>query len=285
MFKNPSSVLVVIYTPEGQFLMLERAAHPGFWQSVTGSQEAGESLSETALREVREETGISVTQTLLLGDLPLNRPMPENTVVNHASTVVYPIFSEWQHRYPPGTTHNTEHLFSLCLSVGGPIQISAHEHRAWRWENARAAAKACFSPSNAAAIDALEIRRLLNTTKTIAVVGLSQDPAKASNRVARYLQSQGYRIIPVTPRPGDILGEPSYPDLAAIPYPVDMVNVFRPAQDCPEIAKAAVEIGAKTLWLQLDIHSEEAAETAVSGGLSIVMNRCLLIEHQSLQRT
>ncbi|HEY0969326.1 MAG TPA: CoA-binding protein [Opitutaceae bacterium] len=127
-----------------------------------------------------------------------------------------------------------------------------------------------------------DLKRILTTAKTIAVVGCSADPTKASHEVAAYLQAQGYRIIPVNPRGGIILGEPVYPDLASIPFPVDLVDVFRPPSDCPEVARQAVAIGAKTLWLQLGIVSDEAADIARGGGLAVVMDRCTLIEHRRL---
>lgn len=127
-----------------------------------------------------------------------------------------------------------------------------------------------------------ELKHLLSTTKTIAVFGCSADPSKASYRVAAYLQAQGYRMVPVSPRGGEILGETVYPDLASIPFAVDLVDVFRPPADCPPVATQAVAIRAKTLWLQLGIVSAEAAAIAVAGGLAVVMDRCTLIEHQRL---
>lgn len=127
-----------------------------------------------------------------------------------------------------------------------------------------------------------DLKRILTAAKTIAVVGCSADPAKASHEVAAYLQARGYRIIPVNPRGGTILGETVYPDLGAIPVPVDLVDVFRPPADCPAVARQAVAIGAKTLWLQLGIVSAEAAEIAAAGGLAVVMDRCALIEHRRL---
>jgi predicted CoA-binding protein len=127
-----------------------------------------------------------------------------------------------------------------------------------------------------------ELKHLLLTTKTIAVFGCSADPSKASYRVAAYLQAQGYRMVPVSPRGGVILGETVYPDLASIPFPVDLVDVFRPPTECPPVAEQAVAIGAKTLWLQLGIVSAEAAAIAEAGGLAVVMDRCTLIEHRRL---
>lgn len=122
--------------------------------------------------------------------------------------------------------------------------------------------------------------RILRESRTIAVVGLSADPDKPSHEVAAYLQSRGYRIVPVNPKGGTILGEAVWPDLAAIPFPVDVVDVFRPQAACPDVARQAVAIGARFLWLQQGIVSEEAACIARAGGLGVVMDRCMLIEHQ-----
>ncbi|WP_243664752.1 CoA-binding protein [Rhodothermus marinus] len=123
------------------------------------------------------------------------------------------------------------------------------------------------------------IRKVLAESRTIAIVGLSTDRQKASHFVATYLKYAGYRIIPVHPRAKEILGERAYPDLLSIPEPVDVVDVFRPAHECPEYARQAVEIGAKTLWLQLRIVSLEAAQIAEAGGLQVVMDRCIKMEH------
>lgn len=139
-YKNPVSVLVVIHTPALEVLLLERAGHPGFWQSVTGSQENGESLIETAVREVREETGIRAAAEDLLDWQQSNR---------------FEIFAEWRHRYAPGTLHNTEHVFSLCVQEPRPIQIATGEHVSSRWMKWRDAAAECFSWSNRNAILAL----------------------------------------------------------------------------------------------------------------------------------
>ncbi len=123
------------------------------------------------------------------------------------------------------------------------------------------------------------IRSVLMNTKTIAMVGLSPKKQRPSNFVATYLQYEGYRIIPVNPRADEILGEKAYPDLISIPEPVDMVDVFRSASECPAIARQAVQIGAKSLWLQLRVISEEAAQIAEEGGLTVIMDRCTKMEH------
>jgi predicted CoA-binding protein len=123
------------------------------------------------------------------------------------------------------------------------------------------------------------IQRLLRDTRTIAIVGLSSDPQRASWFVGSYLKKEGYRIIPVNPKADKILGEKAYPDLAAIPGPVDMVEVFRPASECLEVARQAVAIKAKSLWLQLKLVNIEAAEYAARAGLTVVLDRCVKMEH------
>ena len=142
-FKRPISVLVVIHTPDLQILLLERTAHPGYWQSVTGSQEGTESLRQTAQREVAEETGIE---------------LPPEALCDWQQTNAYEIFPEWRHRYAPGVTQNTEHVFSLQLPAPCPVRLAPGEHRAYRWLPWRAAAEACFSWSNRDAILALPQR-------------------------------------------------------------------------------------------------------------------------------
>ncbi|HEY2960112.1 MAG TPA: CoA-binding protein [Actinomycetota bacterium] len=124
--------------------------------------------------------------------------------------------------------------------------------------------------------------RIYAETKTIAVVGASADPSKPAHRIPRYLQSQGYRIRPVNPRGGEILGEPVARSLAEVDGPVDVVEVFRPAEEAPRIAREAVEAGAKVLWLQTGISSEEARRVAEAAGLTVVMDRCMGEAHGEL---
>lgn len=135
--KIPVSVLVVIHTAEPRVLLLERADHPGWWQSVTGSQEPGETLLDTVIREVAEETGLDAC-AFALSDWGYHN--------------VYEIYACYRHRYAPGTTHNTEHVFGLLLPAEQPVTLAPGEHLSWRWETAEDAARLCFSPSNAAAI-------------------------------------------------------------------------------------------------------------------------------------
>lgn len=126
-----------------------------------------------------------------------------------------------------------------------------------------------------------EIDDILSSSKTIAVVGLSPKPDRPSFNVARYLQQAGYRIIPVNPGQKEILGEKAYGSLLEIPEPVDIVDVFRPPEAVPEIVEQAITIKAKTLWLQLGIVHNEAAEAARQAGLRVVMNKCMSVEHGS----
>jgi uncharacterized protein len=129
-----------------------------------------------------------------------------------------------------------------------------------------------------------KIDRILATTKTIAVVGLSGNPLRPSHGVSEYMREQGYRIIPVNPAEAEILGEKSYPTLEAIPEPVDCVDVFRKSDAVPEIAAAAIKIGAKSLWLQEGVEHPEAAAQAEAAGLDVVQDRCLLKEHRAWRR-
>jgi uncharacterized protein len=126
------------------------------------------------------------------------------------------------------------------------------------------------------------IREILTEAKTIAVVGLSSKPDRPSYGIAKALQQYGYLVIPVNPVEQEVLGEKAYASLKEIPERVDVVNVFRRAEQTPPIAQEAVEIGAKALWLQSGIESEEAAEIASSGGLDVVMDRCIMVEHRKL---
>ena len=126
------------------------------------------------------------------------------------------------------------------------------------------------------------LKELMANVKTIAVVGLSTNPSKDSYRVAEYLKDQGYRIIPVNPAAKEIMGLTSYPDLASIPDPVDVVDVFRKPEHTPAIADEAAAIGAKILWLQLGIRNQEAKEKAKKAGLIFVQDACMLREHMRL---
>ncbi len=130
--------------------------------------------------------------------------------------------------------------------------------------------------------DAAGLRRVLRANKTIAVVGLSASWHRPSYFAAKYMQERGYRIIPVNPAASEILGQRCYPDLAAIPEAVDMVDVFRKPEDVVPIAREAARIGARTLWLQLGVVNHEAAAIADAAGLDVVMDRCVKIEYARL---
>ena len=137
-FKIPESVLVVIHTTQRDVLLLERTDNPGFWQSVTGSRDSPEeAFLQTAVREAFEETGISAEASAF---------------VDWAVSNIYEIYPAWRSRYAPGVTHNTEHVFSLCVAPDAVVTFSPREHTASRWLPWLEAADACFSPSNAEAI-------------------------------------------------------------------------------------------------------------------------------------
>jgi len=127
--------------------------------------------------------------------------------------------------------------------------------------------------------DPKTIQRVLLAARTIAIVGLSGNPLRASYFVGYYLKRHGYRIVPVNPRETEVLGEKSHGSLLDVPVPVDIVNVFRAPSAVPGIAREAVEIGAKTLWCQFGVISEEGARVAEEGGLTVVMDRCIKVEH------
>lgn len=139
-YKTPVSVLVLIHTPDLQVLLLDRADKPGFWQSVTGSIEQGETLRETAVREVQEETGLDAGRYKLV-DWQLSN--------------VYEIYPHWRHRYAPGVTENTEHLFGLELPTVLPVTLNPREHLRYEWVDWREAAKQVFSWTNVEALKTL----------------------------------------------------------------------------------------------------------------------------------
>jgi dATP pyrophosphohydrolase len=142
--KLPVSTLVLVHTPDLRVLLLERADFPGFWQSVTGSQEAGETLAETARRELHEETGIEAGRYGGVCDWNLSN--------------VYEIYPQWRFRYPDGTTHNTEHVFSVEVPGPVPVVLNPREHLAYAWLPWAQAAAKCFSWSNRQAIELLPER-------------------------------------------------------------------------------------------------------------------------------
>ena len=148
--KIPESVLVVIHTPALDVLLIERADHPGYWQSVTGSKDVeGEPLVQTAVREVMEETGIVVGSAAV----------PVSALHDWQLSNVYEIYPVWRHRYAPGVTQNTEHVFGLTVPRGIAVTLSPREHLRHAWLPWREAADCCFSPSNAEAI--LHLQRFI----------------------------------------------------------------------------------------------------------------------------
>ncbi|MBL8341554.1 MAG: dihydroneopterin triphosphate diphosphatase [Rubrivivax sp.] len=179
-FKIPESVLVVIHTPALDVLLIERADKPGYWQSVTGSLDhAGEPLEATCAREVMEETGIDITEVVRAG----------GRLADWRLANLYEIYPVWRHRYAPGVTHNTEHVFGLTVPRVAPVTLDPREHLAWRWLPWREAADACFSPSNAEAI--LQLPQRLPACAPVAPVATAgqgtrrRAAAGASTRSAR----------------------------------------------------------------------------------------------------
>lgn len=166
-YKIPISVLVVIHTPDGQVLLLERADRPGFWQSVTGSLDApDEPPCQAAVRELLEETGLHAADTLpgtaffpVPGALPaMAGDAADGVLVDLDICNRYEIYAHWRHRYGPGVTHNTEHVFALVVPAPRPVRLAEREHLASAWLGWQAAAERCFSPSNAEAIRLLAQR-------------------------------------------------------------------------------------------------------------------------------
>jgi predicted CoA-binding protein len=130
----------------------------------------------------------------------------------------------------------------------------------------------------------LDIEELFRTTRTIAVVGLSNNPARPSYGVAAYLQRHGYRIIPVNPAIKEVLGEKAYARLADVPEKIDVVDIFRRSEHVPEIVESAIQIGAKAVWMQDGVIHEHAAAWARQAGLFVVMNHCMLRDHAYLMQ-
>lgn len=126
------------------------------------------------------------------------------------------------------------------------------------------------------------LRRILESCRTIAIVGLSDKPHRPSHGVARYLLDNGYTIIPVNPRVDEVLGQPCYPSLSDIPVTVDMVDCFRRSEEMVEIAREAIAIKARVLWMQLGVVNVEACDLAESAGLEVIMDRCTKVDHAQL---
>ncbi len=124
------------------------------------------------------------------------------------------------------------------------------------------------------------VKKILRTYRTVAVVGLSDKPERPSYAVASYIQSQGYRIVPVNPRISRVLGEDAYPDLISIPFEIEIVDIFRRSEDVPPIVDAAIEKGVRAVWMQQGVINETAAEKAKAAGLDVVMDLCMLREHE-----
>ncbi|MBG7620435.1 dihydroneopterin triphosphate diphosphatase [Herbaspirillum sp. AP02] len=152
-YKIPESVLVVIHSADHHVLLIERADQPGFWQSVTGSKDyPDEALSETARREVQEETGIIVADGGVESGVDGGNRVPQAHLRDWQLSNIYDIYPVWRHRYAPGVTRNTEHVFGLLVPRDIPVTLAPREHTHYAWLPYREAADRCFSPSNAEAI-------------------------------------------------------------------------------------------------------------------------------------
>lgn len=130
-----------------------------------------------------------------------------------------------------------------------------------------------------------EIKAILEKYKTVAIVGLSPKPERDSYKVAKYLKENHYRIVPVNPGQKEILGEKCYPNLKAIPFPIDVVDIFRKPEAISPVVDDGIEIGAKVVWMQLGLAHNQAADKARKAGLEVVMNKCIKIEHVNMERS
>jgi len=139
-------------------------------------------------------------------------------------------------------------------------------------------------PEAEAPADPREVAAVLNDYRVVAVVGLSENPERPSYQVAQYLQNHGYRIIPVNPGCRQVLGETCYPSLKDIPFPVEVVDIFRKVEDISAIVDEAIAAGAKAVWMQLGLEEPGSARKARKAGLKVVMNRCMKMEHTALGR-
>jgi len=129
-----------------------------------------------------------------------------------------------------------------------------------------------------------QVAEILRRSRTIAVVGISHKEDRDSNKVARYLKEHGYRVIPVNPKYKEVMGEPCYPNLEAVPEHIDVVDIFRNVDAIPRIVDEAIEVKADCVWMQLGLAHDEAAEKARKAGLNVIMNKCMKIEHACLMK-
>ncbi len=127
--------------------------------------------------------------------------------------------------------------------------------------------------------DTRVIRSIIAESKVIAVVGISSDTTKPSSMVASYLQDEGYKVVPISPRGGTLLGETVYPSLESVPFEIDLVDCFRPSAELPSLFATAIQIGAKAVWSQLKLYDIEAGDAALAAGLKVVMDKCIKMEH------
>lgn len=133
-------------------------------------------------------------------------------------------------------------------------------------------------------MEAAEIKKILENCKTIAVVGCSSNPEKAANRIPKYMKGHGYKIIPVNPNSENILNEKTYKSISDVKEKIDIVDIFRPSEECLEVVKEAIRIKPKVIWMQLGIINEEAKKLAEKNEIQVVMDKCLMVEHKRLIR-
>ena len=131
-------------------------------------------------------------------------------------------------------------------------------------------------------MESAEIKKILESCKTIAVVGCSSNPEKAANRIPKYMQEHGYKIIPVNPNSENILSEKPYKSISEIKKKVDIIDIFRPSEECLEVVKESIKLNPKVIWMQLGIINEEAKKLAEKNGIKVVMDKCLMVEHKKL---
>ena len=132
-------------------------------------------------------------------------------------------------------------------------------------------------------MDEIPIKLILENSKTIAVIGCSSNPEKAAHRIPKYMQEHGYKIIPVNPNSDNILGEKTFKSISDVKEKVDIVNIFRPSEDCLEVVKEAIKIKPKVIWMQSGIINEDAKKLAEKHGIKVVMDKCIMVEHKKIK--
>ena len=296
----PSAVLVPVIAGEDEVRLVftkrtdTLSRHAGEISFPGGLADPGESPFQTALRETEEELGVRAEDIEVLGGLP-----PVHTRVT--GMLISPVVGLLE-REPRFTPNAAEIASVLVLPLDDLATLGREDTIEWEGRSyatyvfetgghtiwgatariLRTFLDALESPGTPAMPSDEELTSMLGDARTIAVVGLSSKPDRPSHQVAAYLQSKGYRIIPVNPGETRVLGETSYPSLLDVPEKIDAVDVFRRADHTPEVARQSVAVGAKVLWLQEGIVNEEARRIAAEGGLEVVMGACMMRTHERL---